>query len=512
MRSLNFETVEVSNGLEAIESLRRDHAYDVVTINREMPVMDGIEFVDAVRQDRRFRTLRLLMISSEGEQARVADALKRGVDEYLVKPCTLRSVAQKLELMGVSIPEVMKPLPAGERTRGKTETESSNAPARSTARSTPKVMVHDPNEPIRVMLIDDSAVVRRVIKQTLEEQCEGFKVVGAAKDGLDGLEMIDLVNPEAILLDVDMPRMDGLELLRHLRTRKNTIPVVMFSSRTERGAKTATDALLLGARDFVFKPGGANMQDVGAGQATIAHEIAPRLRWLTRRQVGSSGASGSAKKMNSAAGARGFSESLSEERGSRVDLVVIAASTGGPAALAQLTRGVLSPAELSAPILIAQHMPTLFTKHLAERLANDSGLDIQEAVDGEVLEPGMIRLAPGGRHAAVKNKGLDLVTVVHDEPPVNSCRPSADVLFLSAAEVVKHNLLAIVLTGMGSDSQKGCAAIQHSGGTVWVQDEASSVIWGMPGSVVKAGLANRILSIDRLGSSLIRRLKVGRND
>ena len=266
MRSLNFETVEVSNGLEAIESLRHDHAYDVVTVNREMPIMDGIEFVDAVRRDRRFRSLRLLMISSESEQTRVSDALKRGVDEYLVKPCTLRSVAQKLELMGVAIPEVMKPLPAVRRTR--TQAEPTSSDASSQARK--KVVVPDPNEPIRVLLIDDSAVVRRVVAQTLEEECEGFKVVGAAKDGLDGLEMIDLVKPEAILLDVDMPRMDGLELLRHLRTRKNVIPVVMFSSRTERGAKTATDALLLGARDFVFKPGGANMQDVGAGQATIA--------------------------------------------------------------------------------------------------------------------------------------------------------------------------------------------------------------------------------------------------
>jgi len=211
-------------------------------------------------------------------------------------------------------------------------------------------------------------------------------------------------------------------------------------------------------------------------------------------------------------GETGSTVSLKSETDARVDLVVIAASTGGPAALARLTKGFLSAAELVTPILIAQHMPTLFTKHLAERLAHDSGLDIREAMDGEILEAGMIRLAPGGRHAAVKKKGLDLVSVVHDGPPVNSCRPAADVLFASAAKVVNHNLLAIVLTGMGSDSQKGCAAIQESGGTVWVQDEASSVIWGMPGSVVKAGLANKILSIDHLGSAMIRRLRVGRND
>jgi two-component system chemotaxis response regulator CheB len=155
-------------------------------------------------------------------------------------------------------------------------------------------------------------------------------------------------------------------------------------------------------------------------------------------------------------------------------------------------------------------MPALFTKHLADRLAHDSGLDIAEATDGEVLRPGMIRFAPGGRHAAVKRTGGELAAVVNDRPPVNSCRPSADVLFVSAAEAVKQHALAVVLTGMGHDGRDGCRAIREKGGRILAQDEATSLIWGMPGSVVKEGLADQVLPLDQFPARMAACLRFGR--
>jgi two-component system chemotaxis response regulator CheB len=269
----------------------------------------------------------------------------------------------------------------------------------------------------------------------------------------------------------------------------------MFSSRTERGAKTATDALLLGAKDFVFKPGGARMADLEAGRRAIVDEIAPRLRWLTRR--------------SSVVPVKTIVASRSDAV-SRIDLVVVAASTGGPAALATVMRDPTLRLALSTPILIVQHMPAMFTKHLASRLASDCGLDIAEATEEEELKPGMIRIAPGGRHLAVTRRGMGLATVVHDGPAVNSCRPSADVLFLSAAEIVKSRLLAVMLTGMGRDGRDGCRAIHTAGGWIVAQDEASSVVWGMPGSVVKEGLADQVVPLEKIGSQLARFLRIGR--
>lgn len=530
LRSLDFETSEACDGREAWDLLQREGPFDVVTVNWEMPVMDGLQFVAKVRRDPRYRALPLLMISSESDGKRVDQALGQGVDQYLFKPCTQQSVATKLAAMGLNVP--------GDATRDTKGASSavamharSQLPRRGEARPKGNRDDSTPREPgngsgksvgvshgrgisvgqslggsragagpslqrnrIRVLLVDDSAVVRRIVKTTLED-CGGFEVVGGAADGVEGLEMIHQLSPDVVLLDVDMPRMDGLELLKRLREQRSAIPVVMFSSRTERGAKTTTDALLLGAKDFVFKPGGARMADQQAGREAIRDQIAPRLRWLTRRSSSLPGPIRPAAR----------SESVS-----RIDLVVVAASTGGPAALATLLHDSNFRAALHAPVLIVQHMPTLFTRYLASRLAEDTQLDVAEATAGEMLKPGMIRIAPGGQHLAVSRKGLALFTVVHDGPAVNSCRPSADVLFLSAAEVAKAHLLAVMLTGMGHDGRDGCRAIRQAGGWIVAQDEPTSVVWGMPGSVVKEGLADQVLPIERIGYQIACYLRSGR--
>ncbi len=491
MRSLNFETFEASNGREAMELLRKHDGWDVVTVNWEMPVMDGLELVARIRADRRFRKLPLLMISSESDQAKVSAAIEGGVDEYLIKPCTPRSIAKKLAAMGLSVSEPPAASSSGIGRPAAPDSGPSKAPEPIRAAS-PKPAAS--TDRIRVLVVDDSAVVRRVLTSTLQREGE-CEVVGAARDGIEGLEFVDRLHPDVVLLDVDMPRMDGLEMLRQLRARKAAVPVVMFSSRTERGAKTATDALLLGAKDFVFKPGGASMSDVQSGQQAILNEVLPRIRWLARHRLTS-----------------WVAPTLPpiSVPDTRVDLVVIASSTGGPAALAMLVDSKELQSSLHAPILIAQHMPALFTKHLADRLAHDSGLDIAEATDGEVLRPGMIRFAPGGRHAAVRRTGGDLAAVVHDGQPVNSCRPSADVLFAAAADTVKRHVLAVVLTGMGHDGRDGCRAIRDAGGRVLAQDEATSLIWGMPGSVVKEGLADQVLPLEQFPSRIAAYLRFGR--
>jgi two-component system chemotaxis response regulator CheB len=471
MRSLSFETIEVTNGKEALESLEKDGAFDVVTVNWQMPVMDGLEFVSAVRKSRKFHRLPLLMISSEADADRIAMAMKEGVNEYIVKPCTENSIAAKLSAMGLRTGAVI----------------ADTAPKPVAAPTTD-------SSKIRVLLVDDSSVVRRVITKTLG-QFNDMDVVGGAKDGEEGLEMIATLKPDVVLLDVDMPRMDGLETLRQMRSQQIQVPVLMFSSRTERGAKIATDALLLGAKDFVFKPGGANMSDLKAGQQAIEYQIVPRLRSLTHRH--------------------GWLKTWHVPTGSapatvRIDLVVIAASTGGPAALAKLVSDTQLRSSLHAPIMIAQHMPELFTKHLAGRLAQDSGLNVAEATDDEVLKPGMIRIAPGGRHVAICRTLAGFVTEVHDEPPVNSCRPSADVLFRSAASAAKQHLLAVVLTGMGQDGKEGCRSVRDTGGRVIVQDEATSVVWGMPGSVATEGLADSVIPLEKMGGQIARHLRVCR--
>ena len=491
MRSLNFETFKASNGREAMELLQQQDGWDVVTVNWEMPVMDGLELVSRIRADRRFRKLPLLMISSESDQAKVSAAIEQGVDEYLIKPCTPRSIAKKLAAMGLSVSEAPAKVDLGSDRASAPERGQSPMPKPGPNSS---VRPRESTDCIRVLVVDDSAVVRRVLKSTLEQDGE-CEVVGAARDGIEGIELVGRLKPDVVLLDVDMPRMDGLEMLRQLQAKKVSVPVVMFSSRTERGAKTATDALLLGAKDFVFKPGGASMSDVLSGQLAILQEVLPRIRWLTRHRL---------------TPAVTLTRAATSAPTSRVDLVVVASSTGGPAALAMLVDSEELKSNLHAPIMVAQHMPALFTKHLADRLAHDSGLDIAEANDGEVLRSGMIRFAPGGRHAAVQRTGGQLASVVHDGPPVNSCRPSADVLFVSAADTVKRHVLAVVLTGMGHDGRDGCRAIREKGGQIFAQDEATSLIWGMPGSVVKEGLADQVLPLAQFPNRIAACLRFGR--
>ena len=515
MRGLNFKTVEAGNGIEALRHLEESGSFDVVTINWEMPEMDGMEFINRIRRDSRYRKLPLLMISSISNEDSIKAARDAGVNDYLIKPCTERSITRKLQAIGVledptagqtaSVsPVTEKPRgvgPSGEPIEARSALSGSKSatgnqrksPNKSRTNSKSKKPDETLSKPIRVLLVDDSSVVRNIVRSTLED-VGGFEVVGGAADGIVGLEMIRQHLPDVVLLDVDMPRMNGLELLRELREDKVKVPIVMFSSRTEKGAKTTTDALLLGAKDFVFKPGGTRMVDLNAGRATVREQIAPRLKWLSAR---------SALRVEKPVAVQARPTKKKD-----VDLVVIAASTGGPAALASVFHSPSFRQSLLKPILVVQHMPALFTNYLALRLAEETGLDIAEAIAGEALKPGMIRIAPGGQHLSLKRVRNEYQAVIDRSPAVNSCRPSADVLFLSAAQETQGNVLGVILSGMGYDGREGCRAIRQAGGWVIAQDEATSVVWGMPGSVVTEGLADHIIPIELVGKKIGSHLKV----
>jgi two-component system chemotaxis response regulator CheB len=375
--------------------------------------------------------------------------------------------------------------------------------------------------PIRVFLVDDSAVVRRLVADALAGD-PGVAVVGSAPDGKAALARLPQVRPDLVVLDVEMPEMDGLQTLAALRKTDPRLPVVMFSTETRRGAAATLDALALGASDYLTKPVTAG----GVAQAVeyIRAELLPKIKALCPAPPG--GRSGVSP------GSRSSAPPPPEPVGGRVppasaaapcpvplrpqpfpparpaEVVVIGVSTGGPAALADLLPAL--PASLPVPVLVVLHMPPVFTRLLAERLTATNPVPVAEAVDGEAVRPGRVYLAPGGYHMAVTRDAGPRVVLTQD-PPENFCRPAVDVLFRAAATAYGPATLAVVLTGMGQDGRLGCEAVRAAGGQVVVQDQATSVVWGMPGAVVRAGLADEVLPLNQLAAAVTRRTRSGRS-
>lgn len=458
LAGLDFHCCEAANGQEALDLLPRIERPDLVTINLHMPVMDGIELIGRLRRDPSWRALRLMMVSGEQDQTRIAAALAAGADQFVAKPFTADAIARALAGIGVG----RRPAAAA---------------------------------PIRVLVVDDSAVIRSVLATTLAGEA-GITVAGTAADGRQALERIAADAPDIVLLDVEMPVMDGITALRELRRLRPRLPVVMFSSLTERGAKAAIDALVSGANDYVAKPKGGAPDEVAA---RIRAELVPKIRQLVPR--GSAGAADGSVP----AGAAPAAPPIRRPPREAVAAVVVAVSTGGPNALAGFLPGFVATA--GVPVLVVQHMPPMFTAHLAERLARICGIDVREATDGELLRPGRVLLAPGGRHMKVNRTDTGVAVVLSDEPPENACRPAADPLFRSAATVWGGGTLGVVLTGMGRDGLEGSRSIVAAGGAVIVQDEFTSTIWGMPGHVARAGLADAVLPLSQLGAEVALRLK-----
>jgi two-component system chemotaxis response regulator CheB len=460
LAELKFDCAEAGNGEEALVALAATGRPDLITVNWHMPVMDGIELVRRLRREPAYRGLPILMISTEHEQERIALARQAGIDDYLAKPFTAAALTRKLVDLGV----VGEPATAADR------------------------------EPIGVLICDDSATIRGILSATLGGDPD-LKIVGTAVNGEACLATIPTAKPDLVLLDVEMPVMDGITTLREIRRRFGKLPVVMFSSLTERGAKATVDALLAGANDYVAKPAGLDAREVAD---RIRVDVIGRIKSLVPR--GAAGPGGRSPRPTGATAAPPRAV-----RQDRIQGVVIAVSTGGPTALAEVLPAFVPDARV--PTLVVQHMPAFFTAHLAERLAKTAGLPVREATDGEVVRAGEVLLAPGGRHLEIVSDAGQPRVRLTDAPPENSCRPAADVLFRSAVKLWGSGTLGVVLTGMGKDGLAGSREIVAAGGSVIAQDEFSSVVWGMPGEVVRAGLADAVLPLPQVGVEVALRLK-----
>ena len=342
----------------------------------------------------------------------------------------------------------------------------------------------------RVLVVDDSVVIRRVVADELSAHA-GLEIAGTAANGQIALQKMTQVNPDLVILDVEMPELDGLQTLALLRKSHPRVPVIMFSSLTQRGAAATLDALALGATDYFAKPTSTNLDE---SRRMIREQLAPAILAICKKNTPPPAPPPPAATVRSFIPIAG-----------RIQAVVIGVSTGGPNALADLFATL--PGDLPVPILIVQHMPPMFTKLLADRLTANSKVRVEEGTNGAIPHPGRALIAPGDYHMVLERQGTQTRVQLNQEPPENSCRPAADPLFRSAAHLYGNGVLAVVLTGMGQDGLRGCEAVKAAGGQIIAQDEATSVVWGMPGFVVRAGLAERVLPITAVGPEIVRRIQ-----
>ena len=356
-----------------------------------------------------------------------------------------------------------------------------------------------PGRNTRILIVDDSAVMRSLLRAVVCAE-EGLEVAGTAADGESALSAIESLHPDLILLDVEMPVMDGLVTLRQMRARGYRMPVIMCSSLTQRGAQVTIEALACGAADYVTKPAGQASRE--AATRALALDLIPRIRALTSRPqsqplLPSAARSPLALPMPPAHKPQPVS--------STPVVLAIGVSTGGPEALDLLLPAL--PANFPLPVLVVQHMPELFTKLFAQRLDGQCRLRAREAAEGDSVRAGTIYIARGNWHMevlAASRPGQPPTLHLNQGPLENHCRPAVDVLFRSAAAVYGSGVLALVLTGMGSDGLAGCRAIRDRGGSVLVQDEATSTVWGMPGAVANAGLAHQVLPLQAIVPEILR--------
>jgi two-component system chemotaxis response regulator CheB len=430
-------------------------------------------------------------------------------------------------------------------------------------------------EKIRVLVVDDSMVMRRVVSDILAAEAD-LDVQPPAAGGALALARLDAGPIDVIILDVEMPEMSGLDVLERLRQRRPAPVVIMFSASTQKAASITLEALSLGASDYVTKPSGTG--SAAASVELVRTQLLPKIRAMGRRtqaRLGSSPATSTPSGASSSSGAplptspssrtssspsfeaaspwptnppvqssssssppssttlgrtpsTTFGRAPTSSFGSRtpssnfstlpastrpprpfapVEVIAIGTSTGGPNALSTVLREL--PSSLPVPIVIVQHMPPVFTKMLAERLTSTTPVPVDEAVHGQVLEPGRAYLAPGDQHMVLQRQGVGVVITLNKDPPEQSCRPSVDVLFRSVAATYAARTLAVVLTGMGQDGLAGCQVLHAAGAQIVVQDEASSVVWGMPGFVARAGLADAVKPLTEVSQELLRRLRGG---
>jgi two-component system chemotaxis response regulator CheB len=372
---------------------------------------------------------------------------------------------------------------------------------------------------ISVLVVDDSAVVRRLIVDALGG-ARNIEVVGTAANGLLAQAKIDNLKPDVVTMDIEMPQMNGIEAVKELRKRHPRLPVIMFSSLSAAGASATLEALAAGATDYVTKP--SNTGSIHDSVAAVREQLIPKIHALAGRPRAAGPPprtlADGLRRLTPTPGPapRGgppppVAPARPPARGThgRVDLIAFGSSTGGPDALTRVLMAL--PTDLAVPIVVTQHMPPVFTRMFAERLDRSIPLHVVEAADWKELIQGTVYIAPGDKHLVLHRRGTTVLTHLTEDPPENSCRPAVDVMFRSVAQLYGASAYAVVLTGMGHDGREGARVLRTAGGAVLAQDEASSVVWGMPGAVVAAGLADEVLPLDRIASCLMTRLTVGRS-
>jgi two-component system chemotaxis response regulator CheB len=381
----------------------------------------------------------------------------------------------------------------------------------SIALATPNGTIDARHDRLRVMLVDDSAVIRGLITRWIEAEGD-MTVVASLRTGREAVEHVERVNPDVAVLDIEMPDLDGISALPLMLAKRRDLVVIMASTLTRRNAEISFRALALGAADYIPKPEGAG--EIAAAE-TFRRDLVQKIRHLGARRRGIkivphspplAPAPAGTPARPQAAGAPPVAQSQLMRRpfsASPPRALTIGSSTGGPQALMALVADI-GPVIDRFPVLITQHMPPTFTTILAEHLARASKRPAHEAVDGEVVKRGQIYIAPGGKHMRVAKHGTDVVIALDNGPQINFCKPAVDPLFRSAAEVWHGGVLAVVLTGMGSDGMRGGRDVVAAGGNVIAQDEATSVVWGMPGAAAHAGICAAVLPLGQIGPKLVR--------
>jgi two-component system, chemotaxis family, protein-glutamate methylesterase/glutaminase len=351
---------------------------------------------------------------------------------------------------------------------------------------------------IRVLVVDDSALVRKILTELLASD-PGIEVVGTAPDAFIAREKIKSLNPDVLTLDVEMPKMDGVTFLRNLM-RLHPMPVVMVSSLTDHGAEVTLDALGVGAVDYLPKP----KVDLAATLGDYRDELIEKVRAASMARVrayDSRGEGASGLQVTKALSADAVLQKAAPLNFRTTDrLIAIGASTGGTEAIKDVLVGM--PADAPG-IVIAQHIPKAFSTPFAERMNRSCAMTVCEAQDGQQIRPGHVYIAPGDRHLVVLRSGARWICKLDDGVPVNRHKPSVDVLFRSVAQQAGHNAIGVLLTGMGRDGAQGLKEMREVGSPTIAQDEATSVVWGMPGSAVEIGAAAEVLPLPRIAARVM---------
>lgn len=340
---------------------------------------------------------------------------------------------------------------------------------------------------IRVLIVDDSIFYQHRLQEVLDSD-PGIEVVGVASNGVQAIEKTQSLKPDVITMDIEMPVMDGISAVRKIMDDCPT-PVLMISAATKRGAHATFEAMDAGALDFLTKDFHEIVENRDAAGKAICNKVISVAQKRTRRRNNYA-----EKSKNS------IPVDIVKTKLGNYDILAVGASTGGPVAIQQVLKKL--PQNFPLPIVVIQHMPQTFTPMFSERLDQMCAINVKQAEDGDVLFPGCAYVAPGGQQTTVKKKGREVVIDISEGDPSLNYRPSVDVTYHSLAEVYPSKVLAVVLTGMGSDGCEGARKLKQGGSKVWAQDESSSVVYGMPMAVAKAGLADEIMSLDQITLTL----------